>query len=221
MRRALVVSIGMMLVVGVLWAGSAPAQGQEYILQDYMPQTIGSKWTMKSAGEGGGTTTMEVLEPRKINDHQAMPIVTKTAEGRVRMGSLESVTLDKYMLFGTIFGGRGDEGGEPRTILYEPAATFPGKLKVGQKESASFKSRRGEREFEATMSIELAAVEAVTVPKGTFQDCLKLVSTTSFGEREMKRTIWYAKGVGIVKRESPGRNGQTRTTELVDYELGQ
>ena len=115
MRRASAVSLGMMLVVGLLWAGSAPAPGQEYILQDYMPQTVGSKWTMKSAGgQGDRTTTMEVLKPREIDGHQAMPIVTKTAEGRVRMGSLESVTLDKYMLFGTIFGRRGDEGGEPR-----------------------------------------------------------------------------------------------------------
>jgi hypothetical protein len=60
----------------------------------------------------------------------------------------------------------------------------------------------------------------VTVPKGAFKDCLKLVYTTSFGRGEMKRSVWYAKGVGMVKTERPARGDRPATTaELTDYTL--
>jgi sugar phosphate isomerase/epimerase len=73
--------------------------------------------------------------------------------------------------------------------------------------------------LEITMKLKLDAVESVTVPKGTFDNCLKLVNTTKFGDREFTRTVWYAKGVGTVKTETQGPNGQVATGELVDYKL--
>jgi hypothetical protein len=95
-------------------------------------------------------------------------------------------------------------------------------LKVGQTAQAAVKSNRGGQPTDVTIKLELAAVESVTVPKGAFADCLKLVYTTTFPGREMKRTVWYAKGVGMVKTESPGFNNQPpRIAELTDYQLAQ
>ncbi|MFQ6132953.1 MAG: hypothetical protein ACE5R4_13010 [Armatimonadota bacterium] len=221
MKRAMVLSLSFMLVAATLCSVPALAQEPEYTLKDYMPYTVGSKWMMKSVGgDGDQTSTYEVLEARNVGGQQALPIVMKTAEGQIRFGTLELVTADKLTIFGSLFRRGGDQGGQTTTVRYEPAASFPGKMRAGQSEEAALKVNIGQRQMDVTIKLELAAVEAVTVPKGTFEDCLKLVYTTSFGRGEMKRTVWYAKGVGMVKTERTGRGGQgTRVAELTDYSL--
>jgi len=224
MKRAFVVSMGIVFVATLVCSVSAWAQDAQYSLKDYMPQTVGSKWTMKSSGgEGDETVTYEVLKARDVNGQQAMPIVRKTADGSIRSGTLESVSAEKLIIFGSMFARRGDQAdAQPMTMLYEPAAGFPGKMGVGQSEEAKVKVKRGEREFDITMKLELASVETVTVPKGTFEGCLKLVYTTSFGRGEMKRTVWYAKGVGMVKTQRTARGDRPPTrAELTDYKLAQ
>ena len=108
-------------------------------------------------------------------------------------------------------------------MLYQPAAVFPGTLKVGQTEEAPVKVKMGDREFDVTIKLTLEAVETITVPKGTFGDCLKLVYTSAFGQGEMKRTVWYAEGIGMVKIESTGRRDDQALTvgELTDFQLAQ
>ena len=222
MKRALMLSIGVVLVAALLCSVATVAQGPEYGLKDYMPQTVGSKWIMKSTGaQGEVTNTYEVLAARDVDGQQAMPIVMKTADGTITSGTLEAVSADKLTMFGTIFGRRGAQaGGEPVTVIYQPAAVFPGKLRVGQSEQSEVKSTMGGQPVTMTMKLELAAVETVTVPKGTFENCLKLVYTTVFAQGERKRTIWYAKGVGMVKREDTRRADQPpRVSELTDYAL--
>jgi hypothetical protein len=223
MKRALTVWIGVLTLAVVLGCGLALAQDQEYALKDYMPETVGSKWTMKMTRDQGEVTIIyEVDKARDIGGQQAMPILMKSQDGTLMRGSLESVSDTSLTLYGTIMVPRGDQaGGEPVTMLYTPPAVFPGKMKVGETKEAAVQSSRGDRQMDLTMKLALAAVEPVTVPKGTFEGCLKLVYTTSFGRGEMTRTIWYAKGVGIVKTETSGYgNRPAQVAELTDYELG-
>jgi hypothetical protein len=220
MKGAIAVSMGVVLVAAVVC--SVSAQDAEYSLKDYMPQGVGSTWTMKSSGgDGDGTVICEVLKKRELGGNQVTPIVTKGSDGNAVYGSIETLTAEKLTIFGAMFGRGGDQGGgAPTVITYEPAASFPGKLRSGQSETAKFKINRGERQMDITLKLELAAVETVTVPKGTFEGCLKLVYTTSFGQGQMTRTVWYAKGVGMVKsqRTAP-RGGAVTTDELTDYKL--
>ena len=220
MKRVLAVSVGVLLVMTWLLCAAALAQGTEYTLKDYMPQTVGSTWTMKTTGpQGERTVTYEVLAARDIEGRKTMPIVMNNAQGQVQSGTMEAVAVDAMTLFGSLSRPRNAEAGaEPSTSLYQPAASFPGKLRVGQSEERKLKMSRGGQEMDVTLKLQLAAVESVTVPKGTFADCLKLVYTTSFGERAMTRTVWYAKGVGMVKREQSGGAGQpARVAQLTDY----
>ena len=224
MKRVLPVLVAVPLLVTLLGGPLALAQDQEYALKDYMPETVGSKWTMKTTNNQGDTTiTYEVDKARDIGGQQVTPILTKDADGNLMRGSLEIVSDDNLTLLGSIFVPRGQQaGGAPFDALYTPAAVFPGKMKVGQSEEAKVKTSRGGQEMDITIKLELAAVESVTVPKGTFDGCLKLVTTTSFGRGEMKRTAWYAKGVGIVKTESGGfGNRAPRVAELTDYQLAE
>jgi len=223
MKRVLTVVLAVPLLVTLLGA-LALAQDQEYALKDYMPRTVGSKWTLKTTNDQGDTTiTYEVDKARDVGGQQVTPILTKDANGNLMRGSLEIVSEDNLTILGSIFVPRGQQaGGAPFDALYTSAAIFPGKLKMGQSEEAKVKTSRGGQEMDITIKLELAAVESVTVPKGTFDGCLKVVTTTSFGRGEMKRTAWYAKGVGLVRTESGGfGNRPPRIAELTDYQLAQ
>lgn len=221
MRKLLAIIV--VAAVMLQLAGLIMAQDESYALKGYMPMTVGSKWIMKTTGQQGQTTvTMEVAAPVEIAAQQATQILTKDAQGNVQRGSLEAVNDNAYYLFGTIRVPR--DGGQPTQSLYDPMVVFPAKMTVGQKAEATTKmTMRGDQPTEVKMVLELAAVESLTVPKGTFENALKFVLTTSFGDRQMKRTMWYARGIGLVKAESPAfREGQAaRVTELLDYLLAQ
>ena len=172
-----------------------------------------------ASGEQRLVTTLEVLEPQDLEGAQVSALVTKSDNGAVRRGTLENIDGDTYTIYGIMFGGRGE--GEPRTIPYTPPVEFSSTVKLGETQEAEYKSTMRERENTGTMTLELAAVEDVTVPKGAFEDCLKIVVTTKFGDRERPQTAWYAKGVGVVKTERQGRDGETTTSELADYKLAE
>jgi hypothetical protein len=56
---------------------------------------------------------------------------------------------------------------------------------------------------------EVIAREDVTVPAGTFS-CVRLLTTGSDGDLELRRTIWFAPGKGIIREEkSRTRGGKT------------
>jgi hypothetical protein len=220
MKQTCAIILVAMLLIGL--TAAAMAQDQTCLLKDYMPQTVGSKWIMKTTNQQGETTnTIEVGEPREIAGQQALPMLTKDAQGNVTRGTIELATDNAYYLFGSMRGPRGQQGGEVTTTLYDPMVVFPAKLAVGQEAEAKTKLDMRGQPTEVTMKVKLEALESVTVAKGTFDGCLKLVYTTVFGDRSMARTVWYAKGIGLIKTEQPGfgQNATPRVAELLDYLL--
>jgi hypothetical protein len=230
MKRILL-ALAALPLAAVLTHGTALGQDTQYALKDYMPETTGSKWIMQTTNRQGeaATVTYEVGEAREIEGKEAMPILNKDADGNLLRGSFEAVSDESFTLFGSIMVPRrqNNANADPVETLYKPAAVFPAVMEAGDRNEATARVTRQGQESEVKLAVELLTVETVTVPKGTFEDCLKLVFTTSFGEREMKRTVWYAKGVGVVKTESaggPGRDGQQRpprVAELTDYQIAE
>jgi hypothetical protein len=219
-----------LLAVGVLVLFACVAVGQEYSLQEYMPQKMGSKWTVKSTGgRGDQTLTISITKTVDMGGTQVPLALTQAEDGTPRSGALELVSADKYVVYGSMFGGRrgGGTPGELTTVPYDPPVEFPGALTVGQSVEKTTKTGIGDQQATVTIKLELAAVENVTVPKGTFENCLKLLYTTTFAADAQgqtppprTRTVWYAKGVGAVKTERPGFGNRPATiTELVDFVL--
>ena len=68
-------------------------------------------------------------------------------------------------------------------------------------------------------SWQFVGVETVTVPAGTFEDCMKLHVTVYMGGEPDEFYIWAAKGVGIVKLDS-GSFGGDRWEVLLSAEVG-
>lgn len=215
------------VAIGLLVLFVCALGAQEYALHEYMPQKVGSTWTMRSTGgRGEEMLTVSVARTMEMDGTQVPLILTQAADGTPRSGLLELVTPEKYTLFGTMFGGRrggaAAGGGELVTVPYNPPVELPGTLSLGQPVERTTKVRMRDQESDVTVKVELAAIENVSVPKGTFEDCIKIVYFTSFGERTMTRTVWYAKGVGAVKTERPGFGDRPATvTELVDYQLAE
>jgi len=212
-RRIMLMAIGAFVA---LCFGSALAQDAEYALQDYMPGTVGATWTLQATG-GGGTLTLEVLPPRDIGGKQVSPTMATASDGGVRMGTFETVDADSYIIYGLLIGG--PQGGEPRAFPFDPPAKFAAKMTLGQEQEAAFKVTMGNQTMDVTMTLKLDAVETVTVPRGTFDNCLKLVNTVKFTGGELVDVAWHAKGVGPVKMDTTSPNGQVDKRELVDYKL--
>jgi hypothetical protein len=67
---------------------------------------------------------------------------------------------------------------------------------------------------------EVIAREDITVPAGTFH-CIQLLTTGSDGEIELRRTVWFAPGKGIIREEKTRyRRDQLlfrETQELVEF----
>jgi hypothetical protein len=124
-------------------------------------------------------------------------------------GQIEEVALDYFAQddAGTVYylGEDVDEYKDGKVVNHEgswlagkdtpvPGVMFPATPKVGAKWRSEDVSREiGEKD-------EIVAVgETVTVPAGTFKDCVKVKETLADGKVEYK---YYAKGIGVV-REIP------------------
>ena len=127
--------------------------------------------------------------------------------------------------------------------IYDPPLTiFPATFNVGEvyEESISMSVYSADNDKlmdtatgSETVSLEL--VENVTVPAGTFKDCLKISSLASYPEStsgitvEFDEIAWYARNIGVVKQEvtldmhNPfiGDSKETMTYELTDYDVEQ
>ncbi len=72
-------------------------------------------------------------------------------------------------------------------------------------------------------SVTATSHEDVTVPAGTFEDCLRLDTelTITFGSDTTLSTIWCKDGIGLVKRHDYYNNNSDKTyyEELVSYDI--
>ncbi len=150
------------------------------------------------------TILPEATKTFKIGGQTVAALVMQDSE--IVDGELEEVTLDYFAQDdnGTVYylGETVDEyknskvSGHSGAWLFgqdtpAPGIILPGQPKVGDR----FKSEDVSNTI--TESDEVVSVtETVTVPSGTYRDCVKVKETLADGEVEYK---FYARGVGVVK----------------------
>lgn len=120
--------------------------------------------------------------------------------------------------------GEMDDDGD--TVVFSAPIVFAGSTcKVGDKKEGTVTINLEEFNY----SVEIAAVEDVTVPAGTFQDCPKITllvypsgdSPSNYGYE----TLWFAEDVGFVKAQADANSdsdlfvdaGETR--QLLSYHI--
>jgi len=181
----------------------------------YFPLGIGTSWTYNSTDDGGTWTTLRnigdngeflgmdyTVHFNEIHDGvwQNRMWIGVTCNSLVWWGFQD--TSSKYIAsFGLTYVV------EPVGGLQANGGTTPGFLTIGSQVTIA--------SFQGSYTIE--AIEDVTVPAGTFQNCIKMheIENTPGGLADFH--VWYAPNVGPVKYDYPNR--ANRTDLLESYSL--
>jgi hypothetical protein len=185
-----------------------PMPPQPYNVTDYFPVTEGNSYTYETE-EGVQTKTFsgtEVLHGRTFS----------------RLVNQANGAVDEWLAQpdGLYFGGSHDpEGG---VTSFDPAFRLPNGLDLGDLVDDQQSSVYSDATQVGTGVFHFAfvGVEDVTVPAGTFQNCMKLqlrFQVTDQPDRQFY--VWVARGVGMVKLDS-GDFGGTQWEVLISANVG-
>jgi hypothetical protein len=181
------------------------AQKARAPVRDYFPLRVGDSWRYRS-DEGEYEFTVKVLSEEKQPDGTIQYLVEKFIG--VGVHTWYSKTRGWVLMHRDAYPTQ-----EGLDVKYAPARQFlANPLVVGAKWTWRGKSVMGTDVVEIN---EIAGVEMVKIPAGTFR-AMKIISKVTDGDVAMRKTYWYADGVGLIKSMSEA--GATRYGwELVDY----
>jgi hypothetical protein len=194
-----------------------------YQTAEYFPLGQGDTWTYLEDGQNYSTTTVSGTEV--INGTTAKKMLEDSGDYTLMTSDSNGITY--YKVYEV------DESGWEQFTFSPPGAYIPGEVSVGNKytgtSTLNYTNSEGSS-LTGTVSIEvtLQGTENVTVPAGTFNDCLKfsikrIMSSGQLTE-SYEGTLWLAKGVGRVKETGTTINTDNSvdqdTFELVSATVG-
>jgi len=159
-----------------------------YSLSDYYPLAEGDTWTINT---NWGVTTETIsgteeiwgsLYARQVNDEGYASYWQASSDGLRNSGWYEPGT---------------------GTVTLNPPLLLRNCLELGYSESQSLPTYLNGSPIGVTqVTYTLVGLETITVPAGTFEDCVKLdVTFQPAGEPAERFYTWVAKGVGQVRRD--------------------
>ncbi|MFB3880333.1 MAG: S-layer homology domain-containing protein [Armatimonadota bacterium] len=167
-----------------------PMPPQPYNITDYFPLTEGSTWTyetnegMRTSAISGTQQVFGRTYARMVSDGGGVDLWAAAPEGLylggMDLGDVGAVTFDPaYQLANGLF---------PAQYIEEQLSTvYSGSTPIGT----------------AFFDYYFIGVEDVTVPAGTFANCMKLrIQLRPEGQASQTFYIWAARGVGVVKMDS-------------------
>jgi len=193
------------IIIGVLSTGNG------YAAKEYYPNHVGSLWILESR-DGTQQHRIEIVEkiPFKSRYLNLLQRETKDAVDKFYIATEPNGDIKLYWssVFNAFLGG---------DLIFEydsPQLFIPADLKVGRVWQII-----GETEgIETYTTCTVIAQEDVTVPAGTFHDCLKIQQNflvKAFLSINVQTFMWLAPNIGIVKEQS-----STRVVfELIQYKL--
>ena len=178
--------------------------------QNYYPVDIGNIWVLEST-DGTERITYKIEATDESFNGSRVRILELTTEvlgtSTVRTNTLLVEVGEEGMKLHSIVAELGDVFGVARVEFSPPAVFFPPVLQLGE-----IWETRGETEVNivGTLTIssvnEVVAVEDVTTPAGTFEDCLKIrvrtKTTAALGSSRSISYQWLAPDQGPVKFET-------------------
>ncbi|MCS6926032.1 MAG: hypothetical protein NZ578_09040 [Candidatus Binatia bacterium] len=161
---------------------SSPLLGSAPLLPaDYFPLAVGNRWVYESSE---GTEAAPALESWEVIDRHGQVFVVRIQQPFVTTEGITEQLVSTPEGIGQVAGESAAQGllrSAPQFFLKAP-------LQVG----TSWRNRDGR------YAITLAG-ESVTVPAGTFTDCLEVTRWSAGGTATV--VTLYAPGVGMVQRE--------------------
>ena len=218
---------GLLGLIALLGALAQPSSAGGTCDQPYFPVRSGSTWTYTtnlSVGKSSThTVTIENVTDKSFTQHQVFGSGTTTNALEVRTnwscgpnGLTSSQTQNN-----TVTTKSTQVNAQ---VIRQSGVVIPANLGVGSSwtfsQLSSMKMGGQTLEIPSEASFKAIGMESVTVKAGTFTT-LKVTATTKItmpGSKEATettQTIWYARGVGMVKTLV----GSGTTTELVSYKI--
>lgn len=179
MNRAFL-SFALFVVTGSWVALAAPVPQEAAKPRPFHPTTKGTEWVYEC---GGRTATQTITKAEKTDAGVVIVMCLLAKDGdpqesvwRVSDKALSQLAqrrdeFDRPVEFVKLPAKEGDSWAVEQTV--DQVVQYSGKVTVGK-------------------------VEVVEVPAGKF-DCVRIDWDYKIGERAVKRTYWYAPGVGLVK----------------------
>jgi hypothetical protein len=178
MKRRLVLLSAAVLLIGLV----VPLPAQDTVKEfEYYPLKVGTTWEYLASG--GLRITLRVTKVEKYNDVPCA-LVEASVKGKVLGG--EHIAVGKDGVYRHSM--QGDK--------LEPALRF---LKVPFKSGDSWKIEAKIAGQDVKTEYTYSEAE-ITVPAGKFKTIVTKTNKFTVGGKEIEATIWYAKGVGMVKQ---------------------
>ena len=178
--------------------------------QNYYPADIGNTWVLESTDGAERTTYTIEATDESVNGEQVriLEITTETLGTSTVSTSTFLFHVDEEgMKLHRIVAELGDTFGVARVEFSSPAVFFPPVLQLGE-----VWETQGETEVPIAGAVtvssvnEVVAVEDVTTPAGTFEDCLKIrvltKITSASGTSRSTSYQWLAPDQGPVQFET-------------------
>ncbi len=217
---------------------SADAATESIRIRDYFyPNVAYSEWHYLETSSDGGLKANRVRmnsntfnlntfsksgSETKVNVSSFFTESGKYANGTFNFTGAKLEANDFYG-FGNEFSTYGfDNYTNHEYIRFVPALSFPERFEFLQSVSrtSALRDVDGRRGGNIKYTIKLLGKGTVTVRGGTFNDCIHLRMTVSFGGgREATSDQWWAKKVGIIKTSETSPKGVISVSELHEYNI--
>ena len=187
--------------------------------QNYYPDDVGNTWTLHSI-DGIDERVVKIEGTETIGTELVKVISDRTYP----VSDPASNNPNKFFIKATpnrvlIFRATARVQGFDFTIDYSPPETFlPIPIKKGSEWTVTGEARLGVIPIEVINAAKVVEIEDVTVPAGTFHDCLKIeqeLSTSGLVKLSTQSTMWLAPDIGIVK----AINSSNVIFELIDHNI--
>lgn len=212
MNRSLVGII--LLATVVLAAGCAENSPQTLPTKaDYFPLAVGDTWTYRMS-PGTKVYDARVTEKRSIGGVAAYALAVE-----------DTYSFLAERADGVYQYGQGDPDNPRSAVVFSPPQLiYQLPFEVGDEWNTPVLAEPTVKDSETVyVGGQVDSVEAVTVPAGTFDNCVKVTVDDPRDAPANRTDLWFAPNVGIVKTVTYIAVGagkpKTTTTELVRYRL--
>ena len=187
--------------------------------QNYYPDEFGNTWILRSADRI--EERLVTIEGPETIRNESLKVIS---DGTYPVSDPASNNPNKFFIKATpnrvlIFRATATVQGLVVTINYSPAATFlPIPIELNKPWTVVGEATLGFLSIPVTNVATAVAVEDVTVPTGTYHDCLKIeqeLSASGLLSFSTQSTMWLAPDFGLV--QSLNSNGVR--FELIDYNV--
>lgn len=175
--------------------------------QNYYPDEVGNTWILRS--KDGIEERLVTIEGPETIRNESLKVIS---DGTYAVSNPGSNNPNKFFIKATpnavqIFRATATIQGFDATIDYSPPETFlPVPIELGTEWTVVGEAKvvlfGVEIKIPTTNVAKVAALEDVTVPAGTFRDCLKIeqqFSTSGLVTSSQESAMWLAPDFGLVK----------------------